>query len=77
MIQIERIRMHLPAGFEHRAATIARQVCDLLAEQSVSQDVSIDALSIPPQRIQANTSDDEIVQMIANQIIASYAGGPR
>ena len=75
MIQIERIRMHLPAGFEHRAATIARQVCDVLAKQSVSQDVSIGSVSIAPQRIHANTSDDEIAQMIANEIIASYAGG--
>jgi hypothetical protein len=77
MIQIERIRMHLPAGFEHRAATIARRVCEVLARHSVSQDVSVDAVSIAPQRIHASTSDDEIAQMIANQIITSYAGGVR
>ena len=77
MIQIERLRMRLPAGFEHRAATIARRVCEVLARQSVSQDVSMDTVSITPQRIHANTSDDEIAQIIANQIIASYAGGLR
>jgi len=77
MIQIERIRMRLPAGFEHRAATIARRVCEMLARHSVSQDVSVDAVSIAPQRIHANTSDDEIAQMIAKQIITSYAGGVR
>lgn len=77
MIQIERIRMRLPAGFEHRAATIARRVCEMLDRHSVSQDVSVDAVSIAPQRIHANTSDDEIAQMIANQIITSYAGGVR
>ena len=77
MIQIERIRMRLPAGFEHRAATIARLVCEALAGQSVPRDASIDNVSIAPHRIHANTSDDEIARMIANQIIASYEGGLR
>ncbi|TKB25864.1 hypothetical protein FCL47_12265 [Desulfopila sp. IMCC35006] len=77
MIQIERIRLHLPAGFEHRAATIVRRVGEVLARQSVPQDVSIDIVSIAPQRIHPITSDDEIAQMIANQIIAGYAGGLR
>ncbi len=77
MIQIERIRLRLPAGFEHRAGSIARRVCEVLARQSVSQDVSIDTVSIAPQRIHPITSDEEIAQMIANQIVASYAGGLR
>lgn len=76
MIQIERIRMRLPAGFEHRAAAIARLVCEALAGQSVPQDVFIDNVSLAPQHIRANISDHEIARMIANQIITSYEGGP-
>ena len=77
MIQIERIRMRLPSGFEHRASSIARRVCDVLAKQPVSRDVSIDSVSIAPQRINANTSDDEIAQLIAKQIMTSYEGGQK
>lgn len=77
MIYIEQLRMRLPAGFEHRAASIARQVGKLLATQSVSEDLSIDSVSISPQQIRANSADEEIAQMIAVQIIESYAGGRR
>ena len=77
MIHIERIRMQLPAGFEHRSASIARQLGEVLAKQSVSQDVSLESVSISPQSIHASTADEEIAQMIANQIIENYAGGQR
>ena len=77
MIKIERIRMRLPSGFEHRAATIAGLVGEALAKQSVSQDVSLEAARLAPQRIHANTSDDEIAQKIVNQIINSCPGGTR
>lgn len=74
MIKLERIRMRLPSGFEHRARSITQRVCEVLSMQSVSQDVSIDAVSITPLHVHANTSDDEIAQLIANQIIANYKG---
>lgn len=75
MIQIERIRMHLPAGFEHRATSIARLVGDALAKQSVSHDVSLESVSITPQRITGNTPDVEIAQLIVAQIICGCEGG--
>lgn len=74
MIQIDRLRMRLPAGYEHRAASIARTVGKVLAKQSVSRQVSIDVVSISAQNINANTSDDEIAQMIVNQLVFTHVG---
>ncbi len=74
MIQIERIRMHLPAGFEHRATSIARRVGDVLAKQHISLDVSLESVSITPQRISAGTPDVAIANLIVEQIVASYGG---
>jgi hypothetical protein len=74
MIQIDRLRMRLPTGFEHRATSIARTVGKVLAKQSVSRQVSIDVVSISAQNINTNTSDDEIAQMIVNQLIATHVG---
>ena len=75
MIHIERIRMRLPAGFEHRATTITSMVGDILAQQSLTQEVSLEAIALGPQRINTNTSDVEIAQLIATQIISDVTGG--
>ena len=67
--------MHLPAGFEHRATALARLVGDLLAKQSVSRNVSLDSISIAPQRINPNTPDVEIAQIIVAQILSANQQG--
>ena len=74
MIQIERIRLHLPAGFEHRATSIARLVGDVLAKQQISLDVALESVSITPRRISAGTPDVEIAYLIVEQIVAGYGG---
>lgn len=75
MIQIERIRMHLPAGFEHRATSIARLIGGELAKQSISAHMALDSIVVKPPRISANTRDDEIAAAIVMQIISSLEGG--
>ncbi len=75
MIQIEHLRMRLPAGFEHRATRIAGLLGDMLAQQSVSNDISLETVSIAPLRISAVTDDAEIAQIIARQIISATRGG--
>lgn len=77
MIQIDRLRMRLPAGFEHRAASIVHTVGKVLAKQPVSGKLSIEQVNISAQNIRANTSDDEIAQMIVNQLITMHIGGGR
>ena len=75
MIRIDRIRMKLPAGFEHRATSIARLVGELLAKQSVARDMTLESVVLEPQRIHVATPDVEIAQRIATQIIEQYGGG--
>ena len=75
MIRIDRLRLRLPAGFEHRALTIARRVGEMLAEQSVSRDLEIDSVTLSPLQIRIHTSDDEIARLITLQIVAQQTGG--
>ena len=74
MIQIDRIRMRLPPGYQHRAATIARMVGDQLARQSFPRDLSLEAVAITPQRINPNTPDDEIAKLIVDKIVFQNGG---
>ena len=41
MLHIERMRMQLPAGFEHRASTIARLVGESMAENWIRRNSSL------------------------------------
>jgi len=75
VIRIDRIRMKLPAGFEHRATTIARLLGEILARQTVAGEVTLESVTLEPQRIHAGTPDVEIAQRIAIQIIERYRGG--
>ncbi len=77
MIHIDRIRMRLPAGFEHRATSIARLVGEELAKRSVSQDVSLESVSIKPPQISPGMPDIEIANLIVQQLVASYGGRQR
>lgn len=74
MIQIERIRMHLPAGFEHRATSIARLVGTVLSKQHVSEDVVLESLSVAPPSLALNITDAEIAHQIVEQIVSAYRG---
>ena len=40
MIRIERLRLRLPPGYQHRATSIARKLGEFLAKESVSQDAA-------------------------------------
>ena len=77
MIRIDRIRMRLPAGFEHRATSIARLVGEELAKRSISQDVSLESLSIKAPQITFRMPDIEIANLIVQQLVVSYGGRQR
>jgi len=74
VIKIDRLRMHLPEKFAHRATTIAYRVGDLLSRQRVSETVSLDALTIKKQLYIKNISDDEIASQIVMQIMEQAKG---
>ena len=70
MLHIERMRLQLPAGYEHRAAFIARMVGESLAEYQYAENLKLDSLAIEPIQIMPNDSDQEIAANIAQQITA-------
>ena len=68
MLRIDRMRMRLPKGFEHRASTIARLVGDSMAEIHPSENRTLDRLSIGPVQVSPNATDQEIAHSVAEQI---------
>jgi hypothetical protein len=74
MIQIERLRMHLPRGFEHRATSIARMVGEALARRHLSQDWALDSLSLKCRHISLGSSDGEVAGLIVEEIVAAVEG---
>lgn len=74
MINIERLKMHLPEKFAHRATSIAYRVGDLLSRQRVSKSVTLETLVIKKQLFTKNISDDEIANQIVMQIMQQAKG---
>ncbi len=74
MLHIERMRMLLPAGFEHRASTIARLVGESMAEIHLSENRTLNRLSISPVQASPNATDQEIAHSIAERIASTLGG---
>ncbi len=68
MLRIDRLRLQLPPGFEHRAEGIARLVGDALGRRPVSGDRRIARLAPPAVEITAGTGDREIAGRVAAAI---------
>jgi hypothetical protein len=75
MLHIERMRMQLPAGFEHRASTIARLVGESMAEIHPTENRTLDRLSISPVQVSPNATDQEIAQSITERIASTLGRG--
>ena len=75
MLHIDRLRMQLPAGFEHRAATIARLLGGSLATYHPRESRSLDRLSISPVQVSAQATDREIADCIAKRITVVLGRG--
>ena len=76
MIEIERLRMRLPTGFEHRATSIARMVAEGLAAKHLQPDTAFDAhsVSLRPRKISPYASDREIAGLIVEDLAAAVQG---
>ena len=74
MIHIDTLRLHLPAGLQHRAAGIARLVGEHLASHSLQHSAALEKLAITLPAIPSGTPDGDIAQMIAAQIVAQVTG---
>jgi len=77
MIRIERLRMHLPSGFEHRANSIARLIGKSLAAKHIREDQVFDTISVKSRRIPLNSSDDDIAGHIVDEIMTAVGGSSR
>lgn len=75
MWTFDQLKLVLPAGFEHRAAGIARRVAEELAGLPAPADVALRSLSLPPIQIQAGASDRQIAGQIARSIAGTVRGG--
>jgi hypothetical protein len=64
-LTIERIRLQLPSGLEHRADAIARRLGDELARLPWSGSVSVQQVNVPAQTVQPAWSDQQIARHLA------------
>jgi hypothetical protein len=64
-LTIERIRLQLPPGLEHRADAIARRLGDELARLPWSGSVSVQQVNVPAQTVQPAWSDQQIARHLA------------
>ena len=71
MLNIKRMRMQLPPGFEHRASTIARLVGESISEIHFTENRTLDRLSISPVRISSNATDQDIANSIVQRIAST------
>jgi hypothetical protein len=71
MLHIERMRMQLPAGFEHRASTIARLVGESMTEIRLAESRTLDRLSIGRVRVLPNATDQEVAHSVAERIAST------
>ena len=75
MIEIGRLRLQLPAGFENRGARIARLVGDALGRQSVARPRQHTNLHVGPLNIDPGQSDARVARDIARAIGRQLARG--
>jgi hypothetical protein len=78
MWSLERLRLTLPPGFEHRAEPIVRQLAEELAALPISRDVRLESLTLPPIAMDAGAGDGEIAARIAGALrVATQTQGGR
>ncbi len=74
---IDTLNLHLPKGFEKRAATIARETSRQLSKLPITHSVQQATLNIPRLQLQRNETNTVIAQRIAQSIYAQIATPPR
>ncbi len=62
--------MQLPAGFEHRASSIAHLVGESISEFQTSKSLMLDSISIGSIQVSPNATDQDIAAKVARQILA-------
>lgn len=68
MIQIDRLSLHLPAGFETRAEDIAREVAQRIALLRVASERRMATLQLQAVQVGAAASNEQVVDAVVEQI---------
>jgi hypothetical protein len=71
VLHIERMRIQLPAGFEHRASTIARMVGESMTEIHPAENRTLQRLSISPVQVLPGATDQEVAHSVAERIAST------
>jgi hypothetical protein len=75
MWSIEHLRLELPPGYEHRAQDIAARLARELETMSVTGELRLEALKLPPLEIDPASGDSEIAWRIAKAVRAGVEAG--
>lgn len=75
MIDIDRLKLQLPEGFEHRAGRISRMIGDQLALTPIQSTQRFEQLSIGPVQIGRAATDQQVARDIARAIQQQLNGG--
>ena len=71
MIRIDRLRLQLPPGHEHRAATIAGLIGESLQRYQIEGRHSLEKLSVGPLALAPNATDRDVADQVAQGIARS------
>ena len=71
MIEIDRLRLHLPAGFERRAAGISRMVAEELARLPLAGEKRLETLRVPGVQASPGQSNRQVAARIASAIASN------
>ncbi|MDM0030047.1 hypothetical protein [Variovorax saccharolyticus] len=74
MAEIEHLSLSLPAGFEHRAARLARLTAQALAAQQMPVEGVLPTVRLAPLRLDAGRSDHALAGVLAQHIAAGIGG---
>jgi hypothetical protein len=68
-LTIDSVSMHLPPGFEARAAHIARLVMDAVGHADIQQSLALERLRLPAVQVSPMATDREVAASIVAAIV--------
>jgi hypothetical protein len=68
MLTIDRMRLSLPEGFDHRGERIGRLVADKLTGVSLKTSLCVERLCVPPVQAHPAFSDEQVAHQVAMAI---------
>ena len=68
MLTIDRLSIHLPAGFEGRADSIAALIAERLADVPVAESRTVERLRVDEVVVDATHADTDLAERVAHAI---------